>query len=278
MNGLFIVGNKRSGSTHLMNLLNLHDEVFVSNESDIIWILYNFHNGREIKPYPQGSPSGMNQSLEIASHVLDKNASVRENFENYQRYLMENGFLSQEPTHKKNLKYIGDQKPYQNIDPTMMPFIRKHFPKAKFIHLVRHPFEVVTSSMKFAKGTGGFIWKDMSPEQIMEKWEMHENWVKDARKKYDLDIMDLRYDRLIARPKQEMTRVFQFLDVPFDSDLLNKCQEITMPNFKPITTYKLTESQRKMLEDYDMKTSFSWLDLKVIPKVSRYYHRAFNNR
>lgn len=278
MNGLFIVGNKRSGSTHLMHLLNLHNEVFVSNESDIIWILYNFHNKKEIEPYPYGSPAGMNQSMEIAGHLLDKNASVRENFEKYQRYLMEKGFLSEKGSHKKSLKYIGDQKPYQNIDPTMMPFIMENFPNAKFIHLVRHPFEVVQSSMKFANGTGGFIWKDMSPEQILEKWEMHENWVKDARKKYDLDIIDLRYDRLISTPKKEMARIFKFLGVNFDSDLLNNCKEITKPNFKPITTYNLTESQKKLLKEYNMKTSFSWLDLKVFPKISRYYYRAFKNR
>ena len=50
INGLFIVGNKRSGSTHLMRLLNLHENIFVTNESDIVWVLYCYHNNIVI-PY-----------------------------------------------------------------------------------------------------------------------------------------------------------------------------------------------------------------------------------
>ena len=36
---LFLVGNKRSGTSHLVRLLNLHPQVFVSHESDIVWAL-----------------------------------------------------------------------------------------------------------------------------------------------------------------------------------------------------------------------------------------------
>ena len=36
---LFIMGNKRSGSTLMADLLNSHANVFVSHESDIAWIL-----------------------------------------------------------------------------------------------------------------------------------------------------------------------------------------------------------------------------------------------
>jgi LPS sulfotransferase NodH len=34
---LFIMGNKRSGSTLMTDLLNSHTNVFVSHESDIAW-------------------------------------------------------------------------------------------------------------------------------------------------------------------------------------------------------------------------------------------------
>jgi LPS sulfotransferase NodH len=37
---LFIMGNKRSGSTLVTDLLNAHPRVFVSHESDVAWLLY----------------------------------------------------------------------------------------------------------------------------------------------------------------------------------------------------------------------------------------------
>ena len=43
---LFIMGNKRSGSTLMTDLLNSHANVFVSHESDIAWILYQARAGR----------------------------------------------------------------------------------------------------------------------------------------------------------------------------------------------------------------------------------------
>lgn len=43
---LFIMGNKRSGSTLMTDLLISHANVFVSHESDIAWILYQSRNGR----------------------------------------------------------------------------------------------------------------------------------------------------------------------------------------------------------------------------------------
>lgn len=273
MKGLFIVGNKRSGSTHIMRLLNLHPEVFISNESDIIWILYNFHRGKEIERYPHDSPGGMNAALKLAREVLDPNASVVENYETFQRKLMETGFLKMEPTQKDKLEYIGDQKPYQNIDPEMLPFILEHFPDAKFLHILRHPFEVIPSSMKFGGGTGGFIWNGMGPKEIMEKWEMHENWVADAKKKYSLDMVQLKYGDLMRDPRGEMQRIFNFLDLKSDKQLLEKCREITLTNFKPIENYPLTESQRALLEKYGMKTHFSLLERKVMPEAKKYVEK-----
>jgi len=119
-----------------MRLLNLHPEVFISNESDIVWILYNFHKGIPIKPYPHDSPGGFQAAIKTAESILDKNLSPLENYERFQKHLMRNGFLKMKGVEKEKLSYIGDQKPYQNIDPELMPFILELFPNAKFLHIL----------------------------------------------------------------------------------------------------------------------------------------------
>jgi hypothetical protein len=272
MRGLFIIGNKRSGSTHIMRLLNLHDKIYVSNESDIVWILFNYHQGREMTDYPHDSPSGMHESLRIAQETLRPDSSVEENFERYQTHLMETGFLKMPATHKKDLAYIGDQKPYQNIDPELLPFVMENFKRPKFIHILRHPFEVVDSSMKFMGGKG--IWEKMSAEEIMQKWELHESWVAQAKRQHNIDVLQVNYTSLIFNTQKVMKEVFTFLELPFTEKLLEDCRIATLPNMKKIVSYPLTESQKDLMKTYGMKTSFSVWEANILPSLQNYYYRA----
>ena len=91
-----------------MRLLNLHENIFVTNELDIVWVLYCYHNNKNIEGYKFDSPAGMNKSLEIAGGILRKEASPRDNFINYQKMLMEHGFLKNKPMDKNPLFYLRD--------------------------------------------------------------------------------------------------------------------------------------------------------------------------
>lgn len=274
VNGVFIVGNKRSGSTHIGKLLNLHPEIFVSNESDIMWILYNFHNNKPLDYYPLDSPAGMKFSLEAAEHILSKDCTVQENFYNFQTYLMKVGFISVPPMEKKNLKYIGDQKPYQNIDPDVLPFILEHFPDARFIHLVRHPFEVISSSMKFMKD-GSFLWKGKTPEEIFDKWVYHEQAVINAKEKYpSLKIHQVDYGDIISDAENQMQKIFDFLGLSYSKEVLFNCRFETAPNFKKVTEYPVSDSQKKMMDVYGYQTNFNYIEQSIIPPIRQFYHKA----
>src|SRR3954451_10929116 len=69
---LFIVGSKRSGSTLMSNLLNAHPEVFVSHESDILWILYQARNGRPARyvRHPLDSELMMSSTVRGCRRIL----------------------------------------------------------------------------------------------------------------------------------------------------------------------------------------------------------------
>src|SRR5262245_26375114 len=79
---LFIMGNKRSGSTILVNLLNSHPQVFLSHEADTVWILYQSRNGK---------PGSYN------SHPLDSTMEMNSTLKNYGRILKST--LSKTPSH-----------------------------------------------------------------------------------------------------------------------------------------------------------------------------------
>ncbi|MDY6991244.1 MAG: sulfotransferase [Pseudomonadota bacterium] len=220
---VFIIGNKRSGSTQLMHLMNLHPNIFVSNESDIIWILYRFHNDLEIVPYQWDTPIGMNDTLERYGHLLSKDKTPAENFITIQTAIMEQGCRKLEPMHKKNLLWIGDQKPFQQIDPEIIPFIKEHFPNARFLHLIRHPFPVVQSSKVFV----GDLWKGMSDVEILKRWTMHEQWVNLEKQKNELPIIDVTYEGIIEDTPKEMKKIFEFLQVDYDEHVLREARRIT---------------------------------------------------
>ena len=80
-NPLFIVGHKRSGSTHLMRLLNLHPKIFISNETDILWILYQLSKGNKpFQKHPFDGAMGMENCLEKYGDLLGSDKSPFENF------------------------------------------------------------------------------------------------------------------------------------------------------------------------------------------------------
>lgn len=73
---LFLVGNKRSGTSHLVRLLNVHPSVFVAHEADVVWILYQIAQGAPYQCYPWDGPVGMEATLKACADLLDREAAT----------------------------------------------------------------------------------------------------------------------------------------------------------------------------------------------------------
>ena len=276
---VFIVGNKRSGSTQLMRLLNLHPRIFISNESDIIWILYRFHQGLEIIPYRWDSPLGMSTTLKICGHLLSKDKTPLENFVTIQTYLMENGFLKVKPMHKTELMWIGDQKPFQQIDPKVIPFIQQNFPDTKYIHLIRHPFPVIRSSKIFVGegGDGGPIWRGMNDQELLERWTMHESWVKQEKANPTFPMLDVKYEDIVEHTESEMRKILQFLTLDDDQDLLKTARQSTERLLKLHPRLVCSPETQAIMAEYGYQTTSRLLEnelyVKIINKFRKIKHK-----
>src|SRR5690606_38350007 len=133
--------------TLLMQILNFHPKIYISNESDIVWILYSCITGELGKEYEHDSPKGIRNTFKIIGKKFfetNEKENVYEKFIEAQLRIMSTGINRQTRQRKTNLKYIGDQKPFQQCDPSIIPFIIGNFPNPKFIHLIRHPKSVVS--------------------------------------------------------------------------------------------------------------------------------------
>ena len=71
---LFVIGSKRSGSTLTVHLLNTHPEVFVTHESDIAWLLYQYRNGRpaRVETHPLDSDMMLSQTARVGRSALHR--------------------------------------------------------------------------------------------------------------------------------------------------------------------------------------------------------------
>jgi hypothetical protein len=217
LGSLFLIGNKRSGTSHLVRLLNLHPGVFITHESDAIWILYQMAHRLALHSYPWDGPVGMEATLNACADILQEKSSdgsgvvaVAPLFCRMEQALMQRGSAVQTRYTKPALAWIGDKKPVQQADPRIVSFIRQHFPDARFLHIVRHP-QMVVSSMVSAGRTWSRVeyWKE-SPEVILRRWAIHEEWVLAAQTQ-GVPFFSLRFEDLCANPSATMAVLFEFL-------------------------------------------------------------------
>ncbi|MFC1885194.1 sulfotransferase [Thermodesulfobacteriota bacterium] len=247
---LFICGNKRSGTSHLVRLLNLHPQVFLSHESDIIWILYQFHNRMPFTPYPEDSMRGMQDALNRCGHLLDGSKSPVENFFAFQSHLMENG-SSWLPAMKKTcVSWVGDKKPFQYADPELKGFILDNFHEANFIHLVRHPFSVAASAAEFNKTPDGDFWQGLSLEAMVGKWTENEKKVLQLKEDTRAHVIDIKYEDLCKDTGTELQRIFRFLDLNVDDTIIKKAVRKTYYRKKNIPDIRLGQETLSIMELY----------------------------
>lgn len=252
---LFIMGNKRSGSSILVRLLNLHPKVFVSDESDIIWILYQARNGKpaQYTCYPWDDSVGMEATLAACHEILEDSLykspgqeAIAMTFLRVQAHIMKYGSAKQppHPHPKSELAWIGDKKPVQHSDPELRAFLHSHFPNARYIHIVRHPRAVVASKIKAAKSWGGIApqYWEKTPQDILERWAIHEEWVLQAKALGAHPIYTLRLEDLCQEPSKKTAELFNFLELEMPTGITDQIRELGKYDLSPLNDKRVSET------------------------------------
>ena len=225
--GLFLLGNKRSGSSLLARLLSLHPAVRVTHESDLAWILYQARNGwpRRFRCHPWDGPLGMRATLRSCRDLLRSAVAAGEEtsavFFRVQSALAE---LPAEP-----LAWLGDKKPVQHADPRVHAFLRDRFPDARYVHLVRHPRAVVASMIEAAgRWQVAPAWWKREPRRVLERWAVHETWALRALDQGD--GFGLRFEDLCQDPAGTLGELFGFLGLDLPGDVADRARGMVRPD------------------------------------------------
>jgi hypothetical protein len=156
---------------------------------------------------------------------------------------------------KTGLRWVGDKKPMQHTDPELLKFLLQHFPEAHFLHIVRHPFEVVASSDRFNRTPDGDFWLDLSPEEKVERWAFHEQQVLQLRQNLPGRVHSLRYENFCRRTEKELSDVFEFLQLDPDPQALREAARQTRPLARVIAAMRCSAEAARIaaVHGYDLR-------------------------
>jgi Tfp pilus assembly protein PilF len=199
---IFVVGFPRSGTTLLEQVLASHPAIRAGGELTFAAELRELANallpGRE--PYP------LNLQGALAADRHHLAAVFRDH------YLVRAG------THRllePGRAFFVDKMPFNEV---WLPLIRMAFPHAPIVHVVRHPLDVCVSMMSHQFNHGfhcGYRLEDTA-HHLAAVHGLHEHY----RRELQAGELILRYESLVANPRQAVTRLLEHVGVPFDDACL----------------------------------------------------------
>lgn len=199
---IIILGFKRSGTSLLRVLLNSHPEIAIGPEIKFMQTASKKYPEifDEFKKIAEKETPDYEYSDETLSKIYNASTAADELFKNW----------CIEYKNRTGKKIWGDKTP-QNFK--YLRLLSKKFPDALYVHIVRHPFDVMISSKKRNQYHGLhtiFAW-------------YASNWmVKFVNKK---NYMLLKYENFVQNPKTFIDKILDKLEVE-NVDVLSLYQQV----------------------------------------------------
>jgi len=210
---VFLVGSPRSGTTWLQEMLGTHPDINTATES---YIFSDFLS-TAIKRWRFG--------LE----ALENHDPVKANFGTIglTAYLTQEEFIE---LMKHNIDFIlSKTDPHENFDiflektPRHSLFIDEiHYvlPNAKFIYIVRDPYDVTESLIAASNGWGS-EWAPKGVKKAAKLWRNHNRAAYTSLNKIpDSHKIALTYEKLKKDPHRQVSRILEFLNLDHNEKTL----------------------------------------------------------
>jgi tetratricopeptide (TPR) repeat protein len=188
INPIFIVGMPRSGTSLIEQILSNHSLVFGAGEVPTLHgsLLSLFSLGVDTKSFEEELQKIKNDYLKHLSVMTEK-------------------------------KIVTDKLPLNFL---WIGFILYMFPNAKILHIVREPIATCFSIYKtlFSPGSLEFSYDE---EDIIEFYKLYEDIMQFWNAYLPNHTLTIPYEELVDQPQEIMQKVFSFIDLPYDGNVLN---------------------------------------------------------
>ncbi|MEQ8361389.1 MAG: sulfotransferase domain-containing protein [Cyclobacteriaceae bacterium] len=219
-NLIFATGFDKSGTTWLMDILNLHPDITCRGSGQI----FNFYKDIHFLAERGGYGIFVKNPVEarwfsMGGKVWFDEKVVTANFRNFVA-------ASFERYNIKKSRYVGDKSTVQDVS-----LIRKIYPKAKIICMVRDVRDVAVSfAYHFKRGDSNKFnddgtFQETYLRQVMEAWCAYSAHIRSNLS--DSDLMIIKYEDMLSNTSAVISEIYQFMNVNTDDNLLKKVVEET---------------------------------------------------
>lgn len=197
----FVVGAPRSGTTYLVEVLDRHPEILLTNETRVMTfiakVLHDYGHQRFVL-------------LKERERFLLR---LRRDLPDVVRHFYED--LGASPSVRWGDKFPHYADP--DVDPRGLEIIDEFFPLCQFVHIVRDGRDVAASLLN--KG-----WADL--DEALDVWDRHVTHARDFGLQLGLGrYRELRYDDVVDHGPAVVRRVLEFLDVDPDDPNVHRFLE-----------------------------------------------------
>jgi Flp pilus assembly protein TadD len=200
---VFIMGFPRSGTTLIEQVLTSHSAVRSGGELTFVgeWPQLVNRLIPDAEPFPEKLAQAWSADRHhIASLLRDYYFARAE-----ARGLLEPGKL-----------LFTDKMPFNEM---WLPLVRMAFPHAKIVRVVRHPLDVCVSMLSHELTHGFNCGYQIGTivHQLCAMLDLTQHY----RRELDLADLTLRYEALVRHPEEEIRRLLDYLELPFEPACLS---------------------------------------------------------
>jgi protein-tyrosine sulfotransferase len=215
----FIIGSGRSGNTLLRRILQNHDELYIPPETYVLrkiivnyyknpfldWnelieqVLSTFEEHPEFETFKLNNLNDLRKYLEKIDKEKRSLATLVNSF--YEYYKLE---------HNLNGSIWGDKTPANVF---CLDDLNTVFPRSKFIHIIRNPFDSISSYIKSG------IYSNVNDATV--RWVSAVELSCEFGRKNPHQYMEVLYSELVSNPKDVTSKLCEFLGVDYQESMLN---------------------------------------------------------
>jgi sulfotransferase family protein len=234
---VFIVGCPRSGTTLLQRMVNAHPQVAITPESHWMPRLYE-------KPWALNGNGVIEHKLvrELAAHPKFARLGIgRAELKKLEKLSRNGRPLTYSTLVTAVLDLYGQAQRKPLVGDKTPDYVRRistlHglWPQARFVHVIRDGRDVCLSMKEWPKvhpKPGDFTtWKQDPASTAAWWWEFNVRLGRDAGRPLGVGLYyELRYEALVAFPREECEKLCGFLSLPFDEAMLRFHEDRARPD------------------------------------------------
>jgi glycosyltransferase involved in cell wall biosynthesis len=249
-NPIFIGGAGRSGTTLLRVMLNAHSSLCAGPEFKLLPNISNIYKQL------------MNMEKIKKAYSLNDDAYINKVFRNFISSFFSNHIINNDAIR------LVEKTPHNIL---VMKELGSMFPEAKFIHMIRDGRDVVSSLL--TKNWVGFDGKPLNyVENIEDAAKYWKNTVIKGINDGNNNLLKgrvkiVKYENLIEHTKEEIRRILEFIDEPWDKKVLEYYEVDRGYEPQESSTKQVNKKiNKKSLNRW--KNDFTKKDKKIFKKVA----------